>query len=323
MTVHEHDIERALALMADDVPVTQGDVDRAFAALERKYVRAARRRRGERLVAACAAAVLLIVGGAAGFRALGDRDRGRPEPAGPPTTSRTSVISAGEMVGAWLMHADWLSPEPVKWTFNADGSGGYTDSANTPDVPFQYSLSARSLGARDATGCNFSYHLTGYTQGTLTASVNDHCRNTGPGISLVRLSPASPAGMAIAMPSMAGAGPARRIGQVAGVWLMPGTGMMLAIEARDAAHATYRLDDQGRLDRGPRDSGVATMAPDGTLTLDSSGAPPSGCTAAQGTRIVLRGISVKAGKGLVAGGGLTSTCPRVALQPRWIMVSRH
>ena len=44
---------------------------------------------------------------------------------------------------------------------------------------------------------------------------------------------------------MTDATPLRDVADVGGVWLMQGSGMLLAIEADNPARATYRLDDKG------------------------------------------------------------------------------
>jgi hypothetical protein len=321
MTLQDRDLERALALLADDVSLAREDVDAAYSVFAQRLARATVRRRRQRLVAACAAAVL-CVGGAAAYLAGSHHGKDLLQPAKRSTsTSQASVISAADLVGVWQMHAEWASAPGSLWTFYADGSGGYSNNANVLEVPMQYSLRGAGLGMHDVTGCGFSYHLTQYSVGTLTAEVRDHCGNNGPGMSWVRLSPASSAGKAIPMPSMTGATPVRTLAQVGGVWLMPGTGMLVAIDTRDPAHVTYSLDDRGDLARGPRDSGVVTLGPSGVLTLASSKPAPAGCSASSGPRITLSDVRVVAGKGIEARSGVSSTCAPAPVQESWIMVS--
>ena len=99
---------------------------------------------------------------------------------------------------------------------------------------------------------------------------------------------------------------------------MPGTGMLLAI---DAGRATYALDDLGNLARGPRDSGTVAVSSDGTVTLTSSLSPATGCTAPGRPRIVLRDVRVVAAQSVEAKGGVTPTCARATVQAGWVMVS--
>ena len=175
------------------------------------------------------------------------------------------------------MEADWLfSGFPWLWTFNPDGSASGSPHADTTDNTWVYTLTGNSIGARDRPGsCQYSWRVASFDQGAMTFDVLEHCGNTGPGIALTRLSPASPAGTAIAMPPMTDATPPQEVGDVGGVWLMQGTGMLLAIEARDPGRATYRLDDQGALARDPIDQGTITLDPSGTLTSDQHPAHPN------------------------------------------------
>jgi hypothetical protein len=207
------------------------------------------------------------------------------------------------------------------WTFHADGSGGHSNNADTLETPFYYTLKGVKLGVRDAEGCDFSFRLTGYREGTLTADVLDFCGNNAPPVSLVRLSPATPASLDIPMYSMTGSTPVRGVAQVAGVWLMPGTGTLLAIDASHPSRATYALDDRGDLARSPRDKGTVTVASDGTLTLTSSLAPISGCSAPEGPRTVLREVTVVAGQSIEAKGGVQPTCARATVLAGWVMMS--
>jgi hypothetical protein len=307
MTLQDRDLERALAHLADEVALEESAVDAAFADFTDRAARASRRRRGQRLAAACAAAVL-ILGGATAYWAVSDRGTDRRPPPVPAVTP--SIISAQEMVGIWSGLG--------LWTFYSDGTGGYSNNAHTLETPFHYTLKGDRLGVRDATGCDFSFRLTKYQEGKLSAEVREFCGNTSPPVSLVRLSPASPAGTGIPMFSVAGSTPVRRIAQVGGVWIMPGTGMLLAI---DAGRATYALDDRGNLAQNPRDSGTVTVSSDGTVTLTSSQPATTGCTGPGRPRTVLRDVRVVAAQSVEARGGVTPTCARAPVQAGWVMVS--
>lgn len=308
MTLQDRDLERAIASLADEVVLEAADVDAAFTDFTDRSARASRRRRGQRLAAACAAAALLL-GGATAYWAVAERGTHHRPPPVPAATP--SVISPEEMVGVWTGLG--------LWTFYADGTGGYSNNANTLETPFHYTLKGNKLGVRDATGCDFSFRLTGYRQSRqLTGDVLEFCGNTAPPVSLVRLSPASPAGTEIPMFSMTGATPVRRVAQVGGVWIMPGTGMLLAI---DGSRGTYALDDRGNLARNPRDSGTVTVSSDGTVTLTSSQSPTAGCASPGRPRTVLRDVMVVAAQSVEAKGGVTPTCARATVQAGWVLVS--
>jgi len=307
MTLQDRDLERALANLAAEVVLERADVDAAFTDFTERSTRASHRRRGQRLAAAAAAMVLLL-GGATTYWAVSDRGTDRRPPPVPAVTP--SVISAQDMVGLWTGLG--------LWTFYADGTGGYSNNADTLETPFHYTLKGNKLGVRDATGCDFSFRLTSYREGKLAGDVLEFCGNTAPPVSLLRLSPASPSGREIPMFSMTGATPVRRVAQVGGVWIMPGTGMLLAI---DGSRATYALDDRGNLARSPRDSGTVAVSSDGTVTLTSSQSPSTGCSVAGGPRTVLRDVRVVAAQSVEAKGGVTPTCTRATVQAGWVMVS--
>ena len=110
------------------------------------------------------------------------------------------------------------------------------------------------------------------------------------------------------------------MGDVGGVWLMQGTGMLLAIEARGPGPATYRLDDKGALARDPIDQGTVALDPAGTLTLTSTAPTPAGCTAEQGPRIAMGGVLVT-DLGLDARQGVEADYIDASLTNRWIRVA--
>ena len=149
----------------------------------------------------------------------------------------------------------------------------------------------------------------------------DHCGNTGPGIGLTRLSPASPAGESLDMPPMSDAAALRDVADVGGVWLMQGSGMLLAIEADNPARATYRLDDKGALARDPIDTGTVTLDGRGTLTLSSdSRQAADGCTDPNGPRVTMKNVVVT-DRAMEARQGVDPACIDVDLTTKWIRVT--
>ena len=216
----------------------------------------------------------------------------------------------------------WLfSGFPWLWTFNADGSATGSPNADTTENTWGYSLKGNRIDARDrAPGCTYAWQVARFDEGSMTFDVLMHCGNDGPGIALTRLSPASPAGKAIAMPPMTDASPLRDVDDVGGVWLMQGTGMLLAIEARDPTNVTYRLDDKGALAKEPIDQGTVSLDARGNLTLDSAKAAPAGCTAEGGPRITLADVVVTE-LGLEARQGVEAVCVDAALTNSWLRVA--
>ena len=327
MTIDDRAIERALTALADDgYPTSTTDVDRAYLEFRARTARAEQRRRTTRLAVAAGVAGILGIGGLLAYQqALDDDGRGRLQPATPTTSATTSaaqLISAEELVGIWSVDADWLfSGFPWLWTFNADGSGTGSPNANTAENTWGYTLKGNRIDARDRPpGCTYAWQVAGFDEGALSLEIGYHCGNFGPGIALTRLSPASPAGEAIAMPPMAGASPLRDVDDVGGVWLMQGTGMLLAIEARDPTNVTYRLDDKGALARDPIDQGTVSVDADGTLSLVSDRAPGAGCTAPGGPRITMADVVVT-DLGFEARQGVEAVCVDAALTNSWVRVA--
>ena len=233
------------------------------------------------------------------------------------------MVSQRDLLGIWSVDADWLNGGfPWLWTFNADGSGSGSPHADTAQNAWAYSLSGNSIGAQDRTGgCQYSWTVRQFDAGALDLDVVDHCGNTGPGIGLTRLSPASPAGQSLDMPPMTDATPLRDVADVGGVWLMQGSGMLLAIEAGDPARATYRLDDKGALARDPIDQGTVTLDRRGALTLSSdSRKTADGCTDPNGPGVTMKDVVVTE-RGMEAKKGAEPTCIDANLTTKWIRVT--
>ena len=221
------------------------------------------------------------------------------------------------------MDADWLNGGfPWLWTFNADGSGSSSPHADTAQDTWAYSLSGNTIGAQDHTGgCHYSWTVSQFNAGALGLDVVNHCGNTGPGIDLTRLSPASPAGQSLDMPPMTDATPLRDVADVGGVWLMQGSGMLLAIEASDATRATYRLDDKGALARDPMDQGTVTLDRRGALILSSdSQKAAGGCTDPSGPGVTMKDVVVT-DRGMEARNGAKPACIDADLTNKWIRVT--
>ena len=121
------------------------------------------------------------------------------------------------------------------------------------------------------------------------------------------------------MPPMTDASPLRDVDDVGGVWLMQGTGMLLAIEARDPTNVTYRLDDKGALARDPIDLGTVSLDDRGNLTLASDKAP-AGCAAVGGPRITMADVVVTE-LGFEARRGVEAVCVDAALTNSWLRVA--
>ena len=195
MTIEDRDIQRALSTMADDGYPRGIDVERAYQQFQAKASRAQQRRRTTQFAVAAAAAGILGVGGLLAYQHTGEnQDNDRLQPA-TPTTSTTQLVSQQDLLGIWAVEADWLNGGfPWLWTFNADGTGSSSPHADTAQDAWAYSLVGNSINAQDRLGgCQYSWTVREFDAGALDLDVVDHCGNTGPGIGLTRLSPASPA----------------------------------------------------------------------------------------------------------------------------------
>ncbi len=323
MTIDDRDIQRALTTLADDGYPLGSDVERAYQKFQAKTSRAEQRRRTTRLAVAAGVAGILGVGSLLAYQRAGqDQDKDRLQPA-TPTTSSTQLVSQQELLGIWAVEADWLNGGfPWLWTFNADGSGSSSPHVDTAQDAWDYSLLGNAINAQDRLGgCHYSWTVREFDAGALDLGVVDHCGNTGPGIGLTRLSPASPAGQSLDMPPMTDATPLRDVADVGGVWLMQGSGMLLAIDAGDPARATYRLDDNGTLARDPIDTGTVALDGRGGLALSSdSPSAADGCTDPNGPGVTMKDVVVN-DRGLEARQGADPACIDTNLTTNWIRVT--
>lgn len=323
MTIDERDIQRALSTMADDGYPRGTGIERAYQQFQAKTSRAQQRRRTTQLAIAAVAAGILGVGGLLAYQRTGDnQDNDRLQPA-TPTTSTSALVSQQDLLGIWAVEADWLNGGfPWLWTFNADGTGSSSPHADTAQDAWAYSLLGNAINAQDRLGgCHYSWTVREFDAGALDLDVVDHCGNTGPGIGLTRLSPASPAGQSLDMPPMTDATPLRDVADVGGVWLMQGSGMLLAIEADNPARATYRLDDKGTLARDPIDTGTVALDGRGTLILSSdSPKAADGCTDRNGPGVTMKNVVVT-DRAMEARQGVDPACVGVDLTTKWIRVT--
>lgn len=323
MTIDDRDIQRALITLADDGYPLGADVEQAYQEFQARASRAEQRKRATNLAIAAGVAGILGVGGLLAYQRAGDTaDKDRLQPA-TPTTSTTQLASQEDLLGIWAVDADWLNGGfPWLWTFNADGSGTNSPHADTAENAWVYSLSGNSIGAEDRpAGCRYSWTVREYDAGALDLGVVDHCGNTGPGIYLTRLSPASPAGTSLDMPPMTDATPLRDVADVGGVWLMQGSGMLLAIEAGNPARVTYRLDDKGALARDPLDQGTVELDGRGGLTLSSdSQQPAEGCTDPNGPAVTMKDVVIT-DRAMEARQGADPACIDANLTTGWIRVT--
>jgi hypothetical protein len=323
MTIDDRDIQRALITLADEGYTLGTDVEEAYQEFQARTSRTVQRKRITHVAIAAGVAGILGVGGLLAYQRAGDNpDKDRLQPA-TPTTSTTQLVSQRDLLGIWAVDADWLNGGfPWLWTFNADGSGTSSPHADTAQDAWTYSLSGNALSAQDRLGgCHYSWTVREFDAGALDLGVVDHCGNTGPGIDLTRLSPASPAGTSLDMPPMTDATPLRDVADVGGVWLMQGSGMLLAIEADHPTRATYRLDDKGALARDPIDQGTVALDARGGLSLSSASRDAAdSCTDRNGPGVTMKDVVIT-DRALEARQGTDPACIDVSLTSKWIRVT--
>jgi hypothetical protein len=120
---------------------------------------------------------------------------------------------------------------------------------------------------------------------------------------------------------MTDATPLRDVADVGGVWLMQGSGMLLAIEADHPTRATYRLDDKGALARDPIDQGTVALDARGRLTLSSASRDAAdGCTDPNGPGVTMKDVVIT-DRALEARQGTDPACMDVSLTAKWIRVT--
>jgi hypothetical protein len=119
--------------------------------------------------------------------------------------------------------------------------------------------------------------------------------SAGTELTMVRVSPSSPAGTQITAESSSGEGPPpSREDELAGIWLLESTGLLV----RFSADGTYALDDGGQLGTDPDDQGTFGVDRDGSVTL-TSGAQSRTC--AEGITWVWKDVRLIFGAGTLRG----------------------
>jgi hypothetical protein len=250
---------------------------------DRPSVEARRRRRWVAAVAAVAAVAVA----AAVVGALWVRRPPPPRPAGPTLSE--------EIVGVW-----WHSNSSLSVVFHADGTARFfTDPegvlipagtywSGTPDVisaRASYRISGDTLGMSmqdsSAHACDYTFTTNrprdGQADLTPVSQVGPGCVTdalSSP-FTMVRISPASPAGLNLNIPADSVMAPVTGTARLYGVWLLKGTGTVLAVAAPDISAAVpYRIDHDGTIDTSTDNSGL-TVPTAGQVVLKST--DPSTC----------------------------------------------
>jgi hypothetical protein len=239
----------------------------------------ARRRR--RWVAAVAAAVAAGVAAAVVGALWVRRPQPPPQPAGP-TLSQ-------EIIGVWHDNSS------LSMVFHSDGTqrffsvaeGVLFPAGTYPTGPGQviserarYQVSGDNLvmSMQDPTGqaCDYRFTATRPAEGRVDLTP---VSQTGPGcvtdtlsspMTIVRISPASPAGLNLTVAADTALTPVRAWSDLYGVWLLKDTGILFAVGAGINPAVPYRIDHNGTIDSIPHDSGDLTVPTPGQVVLKST-----------------------------------------------------
>ncbi len=269
MTLDERQINEALTSYAEGMIVSSHDVDRMQHDLRRGLDQP--RRPGGRLLLAAAAALMLIaviVGGAWWLRRPAAPVPATPQPVGSltglwkfsnPDTNTLFVVRADNTVRVYpnaqalVRH---LSGDPA--TVAIDGQHIMVDRSNAQGQP-----------------CRSTQAIVSQSDGFLAEGPETL---TGPGCSspspyeatITRLSPASAATRDLPTATEGPAMPVTDAVQLDGVWLLQGTGLVLAADEK-AGPAAYLMDKDGDINAAPDAQGPVTVRADGQIVLSSGG----------------------------------------------------
>jgi hypothetical protein len=224
-----------------------------------------------RLILAAAAVLLLIVAVAAGTLWLR-----RPAPTVPAAPQGlgaspgiTLVVDAGgsnltavrpdHTLPNYPSARDIVHPVAGGWTlgWRVDGNTMITDGVDPQG------LACRATGPWRAESEGVIVYDTAVLEGP-------GCTGTSlPPATSTRLSPASDTGRNLTETGSDLALPVIDPVQLNGVWLLRGTGLLLASDEVTNNGGGYLLDDDGDIDRAPDAQGKLTVSPDGLVTLTS------------------------------------------------------
>ncbi len=288
MSLDEQRLAEALTIYAEGAVMTTSDVDRMQREL---HHRIGNRRRAprRRLIAAVAAVLLLIVAAAAGTLWL--RRPAPPVPAdlqglGPlpvvtldtdVTGSSLTAVRPDHTLTTYYNARDIVHPLPAGWTvrWRVEGPTLVTDGVSPQG------LACRGSGPWRAQSDGVLVFDAAVLEGPGCTAT------TAPPGTSTRLSPASEPGRKVkdngSDLALAVIDPA----QLNGVWLLQGTGLLLAADTM-SGHADYVLDDDGDIDQETDAKGSLNVGSDGTVTLTSPSCPDT--TLSHG---VLHGTSVR------------------------------
>jgi hypothetical protein len=290
MSLDERRLSEALTKYGEGVVMSTSDVDRMQREFHDRIGRGNRAPR-RRLILAAAAVLLLIVAVAAGAVWLR-----RPAPLVPaepqgvgPLPSMALIVDATGFSNLFAMRPDHTAtvfdyaraivhPVPGGGTlgWRVDGNTMITDGADAQG------RACRATGPWRAESDGLIVFDTAVLEGLGCTAASL------PAATSTRLSPASEAGRNLSETGSDLALPVIEPVQLNGVWLLRGTGLLLASDEVTNNGADYLLDDDGDIDRAPDAQGRLAVGTDGLVTLTSSS-----CADTKLGHAVLHGTSVR------------------------------
>jgi hypothetical protein len=265
MSIDEVPITEALHRYANGVDMTSTDVDRMQEELHRRLQPPHQRR--WRLVGAVAAALLLIAAIAGGAWWLRK----------PPDPVPVSPQPVGSLTGLWKFTNPLTSS---LFVVRANGNASEYPDATTlvrhlVDIPSRVIDEGQRIRVEftDTQGrpCQTEQGVVERRDGFVAQGVQTL---TGPGCSdatqpastITRLSPMSAAAGDLPATTEGPVTPITDAVQLNGVWLVQGTGTVVAMDERTGPPA-FLLDDNGFVDVSPKAQGSIAIGPDGGITL--------------------------------------------------------
>jgi len=285
VSIDQGQVREALQGVTAALSLTDHDVDRMEALLHARI----NRRRPPMFIAAAAAAVLVL---AAILGAVAVSWRSHPvTPAAP--------IPVGGDIGVWkgvdaaFPYIMVLRPDGTVQAYSlSNGLLSRTSVSGSSYVPLDASAGRHrvvnnTLELTNVVGpdLNCNYGFVGEWVGdgrarfTEVSRTGSECGSDPPRAPffMVRISPASPAGQVY---SAADTGPLATVmdtSDVAGTWLLRGTGVMVAIGwTLPLTPVQYSIDHKGAIDTSPDDNGLITVPAPGQLVLTSGGSSTCG-----------------------------------------------
>ena len=279
MTPDERRLTTALRTYTRGVEVTDADLDLLEARLEERIhpttPRVPRHRPWQLAVAACAVTALVLAATAL-WRTGADE-----------TLPASPSLTPADLAGVWMV--DGGQSGGHLWHFTPDGRRTTTDN---PEEYFALDedLGPYTLGAGDVftlsedANCPATVHLAPEGTMTLTGlSESSDCGifTSGEKWRLIRVSPVSLSGATLTKHPAAGpafpAAEPETMSELAGTWLLRGTGTLLVLRTTSPRSADYVLDDDGDGPAAADQHGTATLLADGGLVLHPTEGDEQGC----------------------------------------------